>query len=96
MNADPNAARVGARLAFKWDAQTLYLAAEVRESALAPRRAEETSYDFWRGHDAIQLAFGTSDETEDVPARAPFRDSDLGLLISPFGQSGPNQYEGAS
>ena len=94
MNAGPNAAKIKGRVALKWDAQTLYLAAEVRESALMPRRAEETSYDFWRGHDAIQLAFGTSDTAEDTPARAPFRDSDLGLLIAPFGQSGAGQYDG--
>ena len=94
MNAVPNEAKVKGRIALKWDAQTLYLAAEVRESALMPRRVEEASYDFWRGHDAIQLAFGTTDATEDVPARAPFRDSDLGLLISPFGQSGAGQYDG--
>ena len=94
MNVGPNAAKVKGRLAFKWDAQTLYLAAEVHEPALAPRRVEETSYDFWRGHDAIQLAFGTSDTPETAPARAPFRDSDLGFLIAPFGQSGAGQYEG--
>ncbi len=94
MNAGPNAAKIKGRLAFKWDAQTLYLAAEVHEPALMPRRVEETSYDFWRGHDAIQLAFGTSDTPETAPARAPFRDSDLGLLISPFGQSGAGQYDG--
>lgn len=94
MNAGPNAAKVKGRLAFKWDAQTLYLAAEVREPALMPRRAEETSYDFWRGHDAIQIAFGTSNTPETAPTRAPFRDSDMGLLISPFGQSGAKQYDG--
>ncbi len=94
MNAGPNAAKIKGRLAFKWDAQTLYLAAEVHEPALMPRRAEETSYDFWRGHDAIQIAFGTSDTPETAPARAPFRDSDIGLLISPFGQSSGGQYDG--
>ena len=94
MNVGPNAAKVKGRLAFKWDAQTLYLAAEVNEPALMPRRAEETVYDFWRGHDAIQIAFGTSDTPETAPARAPFRDSDIGLLISPFGQSGADQYDG--
>ena len=94
MNAGPNDAKVKGRLAFKWDAQTLYLAAEVHESALAPRRVEENSYDFWRDHDAIQLAFGTSDAPETAPARAPFRDSDLGFLISPFGQGSSGQYEG--
>ena len=94
MNVGPNAAKVKGRLAFKWDAQTLYLAAEVHESAVSPRRVEETSYDFWRGHDAIQLAFGTSDTPETAPARAPFRDSDLGFLIAPFGQAGANQYDG--
>lgn len=94
MKAGPNAAKVKGRVAFKWDAQTLYVAAEVHESALAPRRAEEPGYDFWRGHDALQLAFGTSDTPETAPARAPFRDSDLGFLIAPFGQSGAGQYDG--
>ena len=94
MNAGPNAANVKAKLAFKWDAQTLYLAAEVHEPGLTPRRAEEQTYNFWRGHDAIQIAFGTSDNTETAPARAPFRDSDLGFLIAPFGQSGAGQYDG--
>ncbi len=94
MNAGPNAAKVKGKLAFKWDAQTLYLAAEVHEPAVSPRRVEESSYDFWRGHDAIQLAFGTSDTPETAPARAPFRDSDLGFLIAPFGQSGAGQYDG--
>lgn len=94
MNVGPNVAKVKGRLAFKWDAQTLYLAAEVRESALAPRRVEESVYDFWRGHDAIQLAFGTGEAPETAPSRAPFRDSDIGLLISPFGQSSAGQYDG--
>ena len=94
MDAGPNDAKVKAKLAFKWDAQTLYLAAQVRESAVSPRRVEETSYDFWRGHDALQIAFGTSDTPETAPARAPFRDSDLGFLIAPFGQSGSGQYDG--
>ena len=94
MNAGPNGAKVKGRLAFKWDAQTLYLAAEVHEPALMPRRSQEASYDFWRGYDAIQIAFGTTDTPETAPARAPFRDSDLGLLIAPFGQLGAGQYDG--
>ena len=94
MSAGPNAAHVKSRLALKWDAQTLYLAAQVWEPALSPRRVEEQNYDFWRGHDALQIAFGTSDTPETAPAREPFRDSDAGFLIAPFGQSGAGEYEG--
>ena len=94
MDAGPNAAHVNARVALKWDAQTLYVAAQIKEPALTPRRVEETSYEFWRDHDALQLAFGTSETPETAPARQPFRDSDLGFLIAPFAQTGGNDYEG--
>ena len=94
MNAGPNGAKIKGRVALKWDAQTLYIAAEVHESALMPRRVEEQNYDFWRGHDALQIAFGTGETPETAPARAPFRDSDFGFLIAPFGQSSTGDYEG--
>lgn len=92
--APPNRARVSARVAFKWDARYLYIAAQVRETALAPRRAEESAYEFWRGHDALQIAFGTSSGPETAPAEGPFRDSDRGFLLSPFGQRAPREYDG--
>ncbi len=92
--APPNAARVGARVAFQWDSRSLYIAAQVRETALAPRRIDENSYEFWRAHDALQIAFGTSSGPETVPSEGPFRDSDRGFLLAPFGQRGPRDYEG--
>ena len=94
MDGAPNAAGVRARVALKWDAQSLYVAAEVKEPALTPRRVEETSYDFWRDHDALQIAFGTSETPETAPARQPFRDSDAGFLLTPFAQTGGQDYEG--
>ncbi len=92
--APPNRARVSAKVAFKWDARFLYIAAQVREAALAPRRADEGAYEFWRGHDALQIAFGTSNGPETVPAPGPFRDSDRGFLLAPFGQRGPRDIDG--
>ena len=92
--ADPNAANVNAQVAFKWDAKNLYVAARVREAALQARRPEETTYEFWDEYDALQIAFGTDDSAQASPARAPFRDSTRGFLISPFNQRGAQEYEG--
>ncbi|HEX9995877.1 MAG TPA: hypothetical protein VGB45_01940 [Abditibacterium sp.] len=92
--AAPNSAGVSAKVALRWDKNRLYLAAQVRETGLSPRRADETSYDFWRDYDALQFAFGTSDGPETVPSAGPFRDSDRGFLLSPFGRSGANEYTG--
>ncbi len=90
----PNRARVGAKVALKWDAKNLYIAAQVRETALSPRLLSEGSYEFWQGHDALQIAFGITNGPESAPSPGPFRDSDRGFLLSPFGQKGPGDYEG--
>ncbi|WP_123580329.1 hypothetical protein [Abditibacterium utsteinense] len=90
----PSRARVGAKVAFKWDNRNLYVAAQVREAALSPRRLDEGVYEFWHGHDALQIAFGTSNGPETVPAPGPFRDSDFGFLLAPFGQNGARDYDG--
>ncbi|MBW3636812.1 MAG: hypothetical protein KY445_10175, partial [Armatimonadetes bacterium] len=93
-NAGPNSGGVAAQVALKWDDTALYIAAQVRENALAARRPDEEAYEFWRGYDALQIAFGTSEGPETVPSRVPFRDSDRGFLLSPFAQKGPSQYDG--
>jgi len=90
----PNAAGVGGELAFKWDAGNLYIAAKVHENALTARNPEAPSYDFWRGFDAIQLAFGTSNGPGAVPGTAPFRDADFGFLLSPWLQSDGQNFQG--
>ncbi len=90
----PNRAKVSAKVALKWDAKNLYVGAQVRETALSPRRLDEGVYEFWRGHDALQIAFGTSSGPETAPAPGPFRDSDQGFLLSPFGQKGPRDIDG--
>jgi hypothetical protein len=71
-----------ARLALRYDATRLYIAAEVREPRLTPR-AVETDYDFWQT-DGLQLAFGLRDERSVRPQNGPFRDTDFGFLLSPF------------
>ncbi|BCM90388.1 hypothetical protein IAD21_02240 [Abditibacteriota bacterium] len=90
----PNAAGVSARLAWKWDNANLYVAAQVRENALTARNPEASSYEFWRGFDAIQLAFGLGNGPETVPGVAPFRDADFGFLLSPWGQSDAQNFQG--
>jgi hypothetical protein len=93
-NAGPNGAGVTAKVAFKWDARNLYIAAQVRETALSARRLDDSAYEFWKGYDGLQMAFGTSEGPETVPSAAPFRDSDRGFLLSPFTQKGPTEYNG--
>lgn len=93
-NAGPNSGGVAAQVALKWDEKSLYIAAQVRENGLSARRPDENAYEFWRGYDALQIAFGTSEGPQTVPARAPFRDADRGFLLSPFNQKGPSEYEG--
>ncbi len=90
----PNAAGVSGELAFKWDAGNLYIAARVHEAALTARNPEAASYDFWRGFDAIQLAFGTSNGAGSAPGTAPFRDADFGFLLSPWLQSDAQNFQG--
>ena len=77
--------RGGPQVALAWDAKNLYVAARVEEPGLVPRRFDEREYRFWQGHDALQLAFGLRDEAGVRPARTPFRDTDYGFLLSPFG-----------
>jgi hypothetical protein len=93
-NAGPNGAGVTAKVAFRWDAKNLYIAAQVHETALSSRRLDDSSYDFWKGYDGLQFAFGTTEGPETVPSAAPFRDSDRGFLLSPFTQKGPAEYDG--
>ena len=90
----PNAAGVSAKLACKWDAANLYIAAQVRENALTARNPEASTYEFWRGFDAIQLAFGTTNGPESVPGASPFRDSDAGFLLSPWLQNDAQSFQG--
>ena len=71
------------RLALRWSAQRLYLAAQVEEPALRPRRADEPGYRFWHGYDALQLAFGLRDEPSVKPSPSPFQDTDFGFLLCP-------------
>ncbi|HEX8833700.1 MAG TPA: hypothetical protein VF719_05840, partial [Abditibacteriaceae bacterium] len=78
-------APVAARLAVRWDEKRLYFAAEVEEPRLQSRR-DESEYRFWEG-DALQLVFGLRDEPGVKPQRGPFRDTDYGFLLSPFGIS---------
>lgn len=89
-----NKGGVEAKVALKWDANRLFIAAQVHESALNARRADESAYEFWNGHDALQIAFGTGSGPETVPGREPFRDSDRGFLLCPFNQKGPNDFDG--
>ncbi len=90
----PGAAGVSAKLAWKWDAANLYVAAQVRETALTARNPEAPAYEFWRGFDAIQIAFGTSNGPESLPGIAPFRDADCGFLLSPWLQNDAQNFQG--
>jgi hypothetical protein len=92
--ATPNEAKVTGKVAFKWDSRYLYVAARVTEASLQARRPEESTYEFWDDYDALQIAFGTDNSVEAAPARAPFRDSDRGILLSPFTQRGSQEYDG--
>lgn len=94
MSAGPNAANVSARVAFKWDSGRLFIAAKVQEPGLAARRPDEPAYEFWKDHDGLQIAFGTSDNPEATPKREPFTDSDYGFLLCPFNQRGANDFDG--
>lgn len=90
----PNEAGVGGELAWKWDAANLYVAVKVREGALTARNPEASSYDFWRGFDAVQLAFGTTNGSGSAPTQAPFKDADFGFLLSPWLQSDAQNFQG--
>lgn len=76
--------KVKARLAVKWDANRLYIAAKVEEAALKARPENSADYDFWQNSDAIQFAFGLRDAAWMQPGNTPFRDTDAGFLLSPF------------
>ena len=78
------ASAVSARVAVRWDARRLYIAARVQEPALRPRRAGNGDYPFWHGYDALQIAFGTRAASTANPARGVFHDTDYGFLLSPF------------
>jgi hypothetical protein len=76
--------RVSGQLALRWDQRHLFVAARVNENHLQARRTDDVEYPFWQGYDAIQLGFGLRDETWTNPVSGPFRDTDLGFLLSPF------------
>ncbi len=90
----PNAAGVRAKLAWKWDAANLYVAAQVHENALTARNPEAPAYEFWHNFDAIQLGFGLSQGPGTLPGAAPFRDADFGFLLSPWSQADAQNYQG--
>ena len=94
LSVAPNAAGVSAKVAWKWDASNLYVAAQVRENALTARNPEASAYEFWRGFDAIQLGFGLSNGAETLPGVAPFRDADSGFLLSPWIQNDAQNFQG--
>ena len=78
-----NAPLKSAQLAMKWNADTLFIAAQVREDKLSSRDEAAPEYAFWKSDD-IQLAFGMRDESWMRPTRGRFRDTDYGFLLSPF------------
>jgi len=90
----PNAAGVSGELALKWDASNLYIAAKIHEGALTARNPEAPSYEFWRAFDAIQIAFGTTQNSSSVPTETPFRDSDAGFLLCPWLQNDAGSFSG--
>lgn len=86
--------RIKARVALRWNTQRLYIAAEVEEPALCPRRAEDGTYPFWDGYDALQIAFGLHDTPAAQPARGPFYDTEYGFLLCPFNKLANGHIEG--
>ena len=81
--AENKKSRVLARVALRYDARNVYIAARVEEPSLQPRQGD-AAYRFWNGFDALQIAFGLRDDASVKPSRAPFRDTDFGFLLSPF------------
>lgn len=83
--ADASWMRVGngpvvSRLALKWDATQLYIAAVVREPQVS---SDMSASEFWN-RDAIQLAFGLRDDASVRPQSVPFRDTDYGFVLLPW------------
>ncbi|MBV9867750.1 MAG: hypothetical protein JO316_20555 [Abitibacteriaceae bacterium] len=85
---------IKARVALRWNTRRLYIAAEVEEPSFRPRRAEDATYPFWDGYDALQFAFGFHDTPESQPGREPFRDTEYGFLLAPFNQASNGRIEG--
>lgn len=81
-----------AQLAVRWDDQYLYIAAKVKEPRFTARNDPSDVYRFWNG-DAIQLGFGWRNEPWMQPDAAPFRDTDYGFIIAPFGQTSDGAIE---
>jgi len=92
MEADSPVAR--AQVALFFDDTNVYVACRVRELQLQVRPESTDEYSFWEGGDALQLAFGMRDESDSRPAAGAFRDTDYGLLLSPFATSGEGQVLG--
>lgn len=87
-----------ARVALRWDATRLYIAAKIIEPRLRVRRAGETAYSFWRG-DALQMGFGVREVVESDAkyfdkAASAAHDTDYGFLICPFGVGATGIIEG--
>lgn len=91
-------ALASARLALRWDATRLYIAAKIIEPRLRARRAGANAYTFWRGCDALQLGFGVRDSANaskyfDKSAGAA-HDTDYGFLVCPFSVNANGAIEG--
>lgn len=94
MPAQGASQHVKARVALRWNTQRLYIAAEVEEPTLRPRRADDSSYPFWDGYDALQIAFGLHNTPTSQPARGPFYDTEYGFLLCPFNKGANGHSEG--
>ena len=91
MEANSPVAR--AQVALSFDDTNVYIACRVRELQLQVRPETTNEYSFWEGN-ALQLAFGMRDGEEARPAAGAFRDTDYGLLLSPFATSSDGQILG--
>ncbi len=85
---------VRAQVALFFDDDNLYVAARVRENAFQARPATTNEYLFWQNSDALQLAFGMRSEGDALPSAGAFRDTDYGVLLSPFATSSEGQVVG--
>ncbi|MDQ3813785.1 MAG: hypothetical protein M3347_07520, partial [Armatimonadota bacterium] len=77
--------QVAARVAVRWSLGRLFLAAQVEEPGLRLGQTDGKPYEFWQGYDALQFAFGLRDDATVKPSQGPFRDTDYGFLLSPYG-----------
>jgi hypothetical protein len=87
-----DAGNVPARIAVRWDATRLYIAARVQEKRLHVRRETETAFPFWDHHDALQIVLGVRDNAIKSFSRTSPRDVNYGFLLTPF-RRGPSGVE---